>query len=107
MPSPTVVTPDNFVRAETDRYSARFAQGGVGVLVSQREPANAENQKVVRDNPNVLGVLGIVDLDAGPATITMPDPGDRFVSLMVTSEDHYTTTHYEPGPHALTREEIA
>jgi hypothetical protein len=100
------VTVDNFARAEIDMYFARFSQGKVGVLAHQREPANADNQKVVRDNPNVLGSIGVFDLDAGPVTLTMPDASGRFVSLMVTDEDHYTYTTYDPGEHTLAKKTI-
>src|SRR6202008_747186 len=34
------------------------------------------------------------------------DAGERFISLMITDEDHYTTTGYTPGPHTLTRDAI-
>jgi hypothetical protein len=87
-------------------YLARFSQGKVGTLLHHREPGNADNQKVVRDNPNVLGSVAVFDLDAGPVTLTLPDAGDRFLSLMVTDEDHYTTTTYDAGEHVLTREKI-
>jgi hypothetical protein len=100
-----LVSADNFARAETDMYFGRFSQGHVGVLLNHREPANANNQKVVRDNPNVVGTIGVFDLDAGPVTLTMPDGGDRFISLMVTNEDHYTATTYDAGDHVLTRED--
>src|SRR5262245_15192558 len=93
----TRVTPDNFARAETDMYFGRFTQGRIGVLLHHREPANADNQKVVRDNPNVLGTVAVFDLDAGPVTVTLADAGDRFQSLMITDEDHYTSTRYDPG----------
>src|SRR5262245_35453190 len=96
-----LVSVDNFARAETDMYFARLSEGHVGVLLHHREPANADNQKVVRDNPNVLGSVAVFDLDAGPVTLTMPDAGDRFVSLMITNEDHYTSTDYTPGDHRL------
>jgi hypothetical protein len=99
-----LVSADNFARAETDMYFGRFSQGKVGVLLHHREPANADNQKVVRDNPNVLGSVAVFDLDAGPVTLTMPDAGERFMSLMLTNEDHYTSTTYDPGDHVLTRD---
>ena len=106
MSGKALVSADNFPRAETDMYFGRFSQGKVGALVHSREPATADNQKVVRDNPNVVGSLGVFDLDAGPVTLTMPDAGDRFVSLMVTDEDHYTYTTYDSGEHALAKEKI-
>jgi hypothetical protein len=98
------VSADNFPRAETDMYFGRFSQGRVGVLQHRREPANAKNQTVVRDNPNVMASLGVFDLDAGPVTLTMPNGGDRFISLMVTNEDHYTATTYDAGERVLTRD---
>jgi hypothetical protein len=100
-----LVTADNFARAETDMYFGRFSGGRVGVLLHHREPGNADNQKVVRDNPNVLGTVGVFDLDAGPVTVTLPDAGDRFQSLMITNQDHYTATSYDSGTHVLSREE--
>ena len=102
----TPVTADNFARAETDMYFAVFSQGKVGVLAHHREPANADNQKVVRDNPNVLGTVAVFDLDAGPVTLTLPDAGDRFMSLMITNEDHYTSTTYDSGAHVLSRDKL-
>ena len=102
----TPVTADNFTRAETDRYFRAFSQGQVGVLQHRRDPANADNQKVVRDNPNVLASSAVFDLDAGSVTLTLPDAGDRFMSLMVTNEDHYTYTVYDAGAHVLSREDL-
>ena len=34
----------------------------------------------------------VFDLDAGPVTITLPDAGKRFMSMMVIDEDHYVLT---------------
>jgi hypothetical protein len=103
---PEKVTVENFNRAETDMYFGRFTQGKIGVLLHHREPANADNQRAVRENPNVMGSVAVLDLDVGPATLSLPDSGDRFMSLMITNEDHYTSTHYEAVPHVLTRDEV-
>ena len=106
MTDKALVSADNFTRAETDVYFARFSQGHPGVLVHRREPASAETQNVVGDNPNVLISYAVFDLDAGPVTLTTPDGGERFVSLMVTDEDHYTYTTYDSGEHTLAKEKI-
>ena len=100
------VTVESFIRAETDMYFRAFSQGKIGTLIHHREPATAENQKVVRDNPNVIATLGVFDLDAGPVTLTLPDSGERFMSLMITNEDHYTSTNYDAGEQRLTREDV-
>jgi hypothetical protein len=47
----------------------------------------------------------VFDLDAGPATVTLPDMGARFMSMMVVNQDHYVpAVYYAPGPHRITRE---
>jgi hypothetical protein len=32
----------------------------------------------------------VFDLDAAPVMITLPNAGNRFMSMQVISEDHYT-----------------
>ncbi|SOY71012.1 DUF1214 domain-containing protein [Cupriavidus taiwanensis] len=50
---------------------------------------------------------GVFDLDAGPVTITMPDPGKRFMALQVINEDHYVpNVFYGKGTYTLTRENV-
>ena len=47
------------------------------------------------------------DLDAGPVTITLPDAGQRFMSMIVIDEDHYVpTVVYGAGTYTLTKEQI-
>lgn len=106
--APVPVTVDNFVRAESDMYFAGLAkQGGVGRLLHRREPASIEHQTVIRLNRDTLYSSGVFDLDAGPVTITMPDPGKRFMSMQVISEDHYVpNVFYGAGAHTLTRENV-
>lgn len=101
-----VVTPANFVRAESDRYMANLAKesGGPGKMVHRREPASIENQSVIRLNRDTLYSSAVFDLDAGPVTIMLPDAGDRFQSLMVVNQDHYAWTEYGAGAHTFDRQ---
>ena len=47
------------------------------------------------------------DLDAGPVTITLPDAGERYLTMIVIDEDHYVfTVVYGAGRHTLTKAEI-
>jgi hypothetical protein len=40
-------------------------------------------------------------------TITLPDPGKRFMSMQVISEDHYTIdVVYAPGRHTYTKDSV-
>jgi hypothetical protein len=99
------VTVGNFARAETDNYLATNAKeaGGVGKLSHRLEPASIDSQTVIRLNRDTLYSFGVFDLAAGPVTITLPDAGKRFMSLMVVNEDHYVLfVAYDSKPHTLT-----
>ncbi len=106
---PQPVTLDNFVRAESDMYFAAFVKesGGIGKFSHRREVASIDNQTVVRLNRDTLYSSAVFDLDAGPVTVTLPDMGSRFMSMMVVSQDHYVpAVFYTPGPHVITREGV-
>ena len=102
------VTADNFVRAETDTYFAVPVQqaGGMARFYHYREPMPIDNQTVVRANRDTLYSTALVDLDAGPVTVTLPDPGERFMSLMAVSQDHYAFTVYPPGTYTFSRDDV-
>jgi len=102
------VTVFNFKRAESDLYFGRYvAKGNFGKLVHGREMADIDHQDVVRMNRDTIYSAGVFDLDAAPVTITLPDPGKRFMSMQVISQDHYTTeVVYEPGDHNYTKEKV-
>ena len=106
--NPVPVTVDNFARAESDLYMGNLAkEAGIGKLEHRREPANIDKQTVIRLNRDTLYTSGVFDMDAGPVTITMPDPGKRFMSLQVINEDHYVpAVYYGAGTRTLTRENV-
>jgi hypothetical protein len=102
------VTVANFTRAETDKYfSSLVKQGSLGKFAHRREPANIAKQDVIRMNRDTLYSQAVFDLDAGPVTITMPDAGKRFMSVMIVDEDHYVPmVFYGAGTHTLTRASV-
>jgi len=103
------VTVDNFKRAETDHYLAMNVKdaGGLGKLHHSREPADIDKQTVIRMNRDTLYSFVAFDLAAGPATITMPDAGKRFMSMMVVNQDHYVqAVYYDHKPHTLTQKDM-
>jgi hypothetical protein len=101
------VTIDNFVRAETDRYFNNSVKGGgFGAWRHIRGLIPIDQQPVIRGNRDTLYSTRVFDLDAGPATVTLPDAGGRFMSLQIISEDQYTTTEYGAGPHTLDKAKI-
>lgn len=102
------VTLDNFVRAEADSYFQKKvdAAGGVGLLKHDRLPTPIDSQPIIRMNRDTLYSSGVFDLTT-PVTITIPDTAGRFVSMVVTSEDHYIKqVAYEPGEYTLTQDKL-
>ncbi|WP_461475690.1 DUF1254 domain-containing protein [Microbacterium sp. HJ5] len=84
------VNADNFVRAETDRMLADIQRdaGGVNTFRHNREPAAIDAQTVIRLNRDTLYSFAVVDLSEG-ASLTVPDAGDRYLSVMVVDRDHH------------------
>jgi hypothetical protein len=105
---PILVTPDNFVRAESDLYfSGVVKDGGFGKFMHRREPTPIAAQTVIRMNRDTLYSAAVFDLDAGPVTITLPDPGKRFFSMQIIDEDEYTPeVHYGAAVRTLTKDEV-
>lgn len=102
------VTADNFVRAETDTYFAVSVgqAGGMARFYHYREPMPIDDQTVVRANRDTLYSTALIDLDAGPVTVTLPDADGRFMSLLVINQDHYAFAVYAPGTFTYNAEEI-
>ncbi|MBB3179302.1 DUF1214 domain-containing protein [Variovorax sp. Sphag1AA] len=103
------VTVDNFIRAETDHYLATNAKeaGGLGKFFHSREPASIDKQAVIRMNRDTLYSFAVLDLAAGPVTITLPNSGKRFMSLMVLNEDHYVQfVAYDNKPHTISQKNM-
>lgn len=106
--SAILVTPDNFVRAESDLYFGNVVKdGGFGKFKHHREMSPIDNQIVIRTNRDTLYSAAVFDLDAGPVTITLPDAGKRFRSMQVIDEDQYTPqVIYGAGNHTFSKEQI-
>lgn len=110
MRNATPVTVDNFIRAESDRYFATTVQdngGQLGTFRHERNIASVDNQPVIRNNRDVLLSFAALDLDAGAATITLPDPGKRFMSILVISQDHeMPIAEFGQGTYRLARDNV-
>lgn len=87
---PLHVTFENFVRIESARMFAGIAAaaGGANVWNHVKVPTPIDEQTVIRMNRDTLYSAAIIDVSAG-ATLTVPDAGDRYVSVMLVNEDHY------------------
>ncbi len=102
------VTPDNFVRAESTLYfRSVVGRRGIGLFDHNREVTPIDDQTVIRMNRDTLYSAAVFDLDAGPVTLTLPEVGERFLSLQVIDADHYTPlVAYGAGRHTLERSRI-
>jgi hypothetical protein len=102
------VTLDNFRRAESDTYFARFVkEGGFGKFKHERELAPIDNQTVIRLNRDTLYSFGVFDLDAGSVAVTLPDAGKRYMAIQVIDENQYAPdVFYAPGRHTLTKKKV-
>jgi hypothetical protein len=107
-PASIPVTADNFCRAESDLYFGSIVKDqGFGRFFHNRETTPINRQTVIRMNRDTLYSAAVFDLDAGPVTITLPDAGDRFMSMQVIDEDHYVpAVVYGRGKYTFTREQI-
>jgi hypothetical protein len=101
------VTVENFKRAETEYYMAkRVAASGLGKLSHERTPKGVDGQDVIRLNRDTPYSEGVFDLST-PLTITKPDGGSRFQSIMVLSQDHFIKkVIYAPGTYTLTEADM-
>lgn len=100
------VSVDNFALAETHRMMSDFQRnaGGVNLLAHNRTPTPVDAQTVIRMNRDTLYSFAVVDL-AEDASVTIPEHGDRYLSVMVVNEDHYINAiFHDAGEHALSRD---
>lgn len=98
------VTPETYIRAETDRQFSQIIKmaGSVNKLYHFRVPTPLDKQNVVRMNRDTLYSMGVVDTSKG-ATITVPElPEGRYASVYLVDNDHYCPgVIYTSGTHQL------
>lgn len=105
----TTVGIDDFARVETDTMISRMLPiiGGLGVFHHDRQLAPLEQQPVIRQNRDTLYSVAVADLGEGHAKLTIPDVGDRYISVMVINQDHYINrVFHEAGTYELWKDEF-
>lgn len=102
------VNVDNFKRAESDLYFAKFVNAGsFGKFIHNRDITPVDKQDVIRMNRDTLYSTAVADLKYGPVTLEIPDSDGRFLAVQVINEDHYTPmVIYESGTHRIGEEDI-
>jgi hypothetical protein len=101
------VTVDSYVRAETDLTFKRYAaMDGFGRMGHVRQPVPIDQQGVIRMNRDTLYSFGVFDLTS-PVTLTKPDGGGRFQSLLVINQDHWAlAVEHGSGRFTYTQESV-
>jgi hypothetical protein len=80
--------------------------GGSNRWKHNRTPTPIDAQPVIRMNRDTLYSINVLDVSQG-ATLTVPDAGDRYVSVMLVNEDHYINRIlHDAGTYELTAEEL-
>lgn len=102
------VTPEIYIRAETDRSFHNIVQlngGAINTFYHFRKPTPLDKQTVVRMNKDTLYSGAIVDTSGG-ATVTLPQVSDgRYMSILLVDNDHYSPeVFYAPGVHELPKD---
>ena len=101
------VTPETYIRAESDRQFSEIVKmaGGVNRFYHLRRPTPLDKQNVVRMNRDTLYSMAVVDTSKG-ATVTFPEiPSNRYVSVFLLDNDHYCPfVIYTPGTHELPKD---
>ena len=110
----TVVTDENYARAESEIIFADYVQkiaaatgtDGMGVWMHLREGADPKDRTVMRINFDTLYSFAIVDL-AENAVLTMPETNGRYSSAWLVTDEHYNPMAFiEPGTYTLTQENV-
>lgn len=102
------VNVDNYVRAECDIQMKGYAEAmdAFGKFAVNREHYRVDNQVTVRGNRDTFYMFGVFDLTS-PLTITLPDPGERYLSLQIVNQDHsMPASLYGPAKKTLTMENV-
>jgi hypothetical protein len=98
------VTPETYIRAESDRSFQNILQlaGGINCFYHIRQPTPLDKQTIVRMNRDTLYSGAVVDTSKG-ASVTLPTPdAGRYMSALIIDNDHYApAVFYTPGEHPL------
>lgn len=101
-----MVSYENFSHVESSKQIHRY-QGlaqGVNQWLHFRSPTPIEKQPTIRMNRDTLYSFAVIDASQG-ATITLPDSGKRYMSLMLVDEFGYTNqVWYGKGRYMLNKE---
>lgn len=94
----TLVNIDNYVHAETTLQFQRMMKmaRGVNRFAHAKSAVRLDRQMATRMNRDTIYSSALVDISAG-AALSFPGAGERYLSIQVIDEHHYTTGLYHGG----------
>jgi len=101
------VTIHNYVRAETDVQMQSYVKqlGCFGKFSHVREAYDVTSTATIRPNRDTIYSWAVFDMTS-PLTVELPDPGERYQSLMAVTQDHSIWTEYGPKEIVLDRKSV-
>jgi len=101
------VTINNYVRAETDFQMQSYVKkfDCFGKFDHIRKAYDVKSRVTVRPNRDTLYSWGVFDLTS-PLTIQLPDPKNRYQSLMIVNQDHSIWAEYGPKEVTFTEKNV-
>ncbi|ODR83266.1 hypothetical protein BG842_09895 [Haladaptatus sp. W1] len=101
------VTWANYPRANCHAsFQSAADRGGFGQLYNVRNIAPVKDQLDVETNRDTIYSYGVFDLTE-PVTVTLPDSGDRYMSMNVQNECQYVKLSVtEPGTYTITQDMV-
>lgn len=101
------VTQENFARAETDWHFAQFVERGAFGHFYHFRNLGIVDQPGIRPNMDAYHSVAVFDLDAGPVAISLPSPGERFLTMQIIDEEHHAAACvYAPGEYVYDRAKV-
>jgi hypothetical protein len=98
-----IVTPENYIRAETDQTFTYYSElAPINEFFHYKQLTPLDNQGVVRMNKDCVYSGALIDTKGG-AILTVPEmPDNRYMSVMLTDNDMYVPDIYhEAGTYQL------
>lgn len=101
------MTAEQYIQTESLAFFGDFMKrAGVNNFFHFTTLSNKDDTWVVSPNQDTLYSLATIDAKNG-FTLSLPDVGDRFISIQIINPDHYTPYYvYGGGTHHFKREQL-
>lgn len=96
----------NKIESSSQIITYQNLAGGINLWHHITKPTATDKQTTIRMNRDTLYSIAIIDISQN-AEITLPDVGERYISLAIQNEDGYITdVYYGGGTYKINKEEI-